>query len=186
VRKLTLTADGAALLTGYTLSTDFPVTPDAYQEQAPGSGDVFVTKLDPRQRGEAGLVYSTYFGGSSSEVAYDILADAEKNIYLTGYTLSGDLPVSSDAFQPYASGGVDVFCAKLSLAAPPAQALVYATFAGRGGINVGYGIAVSADGVIYVAGRSQDQSFPVTENALQPAHAGGFSDGFILALGKKQ
>ena len=183
VRKIALAPDGGVLLTGYTLSTDFPITPDAYQGTAPGNGDVFVTKLDPSQQGPASLAYSTYFGGHSTEVAYDILADAEQNVYLTGYTLSGDLPTSPDAFQPDYSGGVDVFCAKLSLAMPPAQALVYATFAGRGGINVCYGIAVSASGMIYLAGRSQDQSFPVTETALQPAHAGGFSDGFILALG---
>jgi len=184
VRKIALAPDGGVLLTGYTLSTDFPVTPDAYQPQAPGNGDVFVSKVDPGLPGPAGLVYSTYLGGHSSEVAYDVLADAEKNVYLTGYTLSADFPVTLDAFQPTWSGGVDVFCAKLSLAMPPAQALAYATFAGRGGINVGYGIAVAPSGLMYLAGRSQDQNFPVTENAFQQVHAGGFSDGFILVLGK--
>jgi hypothetical protein len=142
--------------------------------------------LNPSQEGELGLVYSTYLGGHSTEVAYDILADSDKNVYLTGYTLSGDFPVSPDAFQQDLSGGVDVFCTQLSLSRPPAQAVVYSTFAGRGGINVGYGVAVSAKGVIYLAGRSQDQGFPVTENALQPTNAGGFSDGFILALGDRQ
>ncbi len=186
VRKITLALDGGVLLTGYTLSTDFPITPDAYQGSAPGNGDVFVTKLNPSQEGELGLVYSTYLGGHSTEVAYDILADSDKNVYLTGYTLSGDFPVSPDAFQQDLSGGVDVFCTQLSLSRPPAQAVVYSTFAGRGGINVGYGVAVSAKGVIYLAGRSQDQGFPVTENALQPTNAGGFSDGFILALGDRQ
>jgi len=186
VRKIALAPDGGVLLTGYTLSSDFPVTPDAYQGQAPGNGDVFVSKVDPSLPGTAGLVYSTYLGGHSSEVAYDILGDAEKNVYLTGYTLSGDFPMTADAFQPDWSGGVDVFCAKLSLAMPPAQALRYATFAGRGGINVGYGIAVAPSGVMYLAGRSQDQNFPVTENALQQVHAGGFSDGFILALATRQ
>jgi len=186
VRKIALAPEGGVLLTGYTLSNDFPVTPDAYQEHAPGNGDVFVTKLDPSLPGGAGLVYSTYLGGHSSEVAYDILADADKNVYLTGYTLSGDFPVTPDALQADWSGGVDIFCAKLSLAMPPAQALAYATFAGHGGINVGYGIAVAPSGVMYLAGRSQDQQFPVTENAFQQTHAGGFSDGFILVLGKRQ
>jgi hypothetical protein len=185
VRKITLAPDGGVLLTGYTLSADFPVTPDAYQGTAPGNGDVFVTKLNPSQEGELGLVYSTFLGGHSSEVAYDILADADQNVYLTGYTLSGDFPITPDAFQQDLSAGVDVFCTQLSLALPPAQAVVYSTFAGHGGINVGYGVAVSPAGVIYVAGRSQDQSFPVTENALQATHAGGFSDGFILALGSR-
>jgi hypothetical protein len=182
VRKITPAPGGGVLLTGYTLSADFPITSDAFQPTPGGNGDVFLIQLDPSLAGEAGLVYSTFLGGSGSEVAYDLLADAQKNVYLTGYTFSADFPVTSDAFQPLYSGGMDVFCAKLNLGVPPAQALAYSTLAGRGGINIGYGIAVSPAGVIYLAGYSQDRAFPVTDNALQAAHGGGFSDGFILAL----
>lgn len=182
VRRIALAPDGSVLLTGYTLSADFPVTPDAFQAAALGNGDVFLTKLNPALAGEAGLVYSTYLGGKGSDVAYDVAVDGENNVYLTGYTLSADFPVTGDAFQFAYSGGVDVFCTKLSLALPPAQALVYSTLAGRGGINVGYGIAVSPDGAIHLGGYSQDLAFPVTGNALQTGHAGGISDGFILVV----
>ncbi len=182
VRKIILAPGGGVLLTGYTLSADFPTTLDAYQRAAGGNGDAFLVKLDPRRPGETGLVYSTFLGGSDTEVAYDLVADAQNNVYLTGYTFSADFPVTSGAFQPLYSGGMDVFCVRLNLGALPAQALAYSTLAGRGGINLGYGIALSPAGVIYLAGYSQDRAFPVTGNALQPAHGGGFSDGFILAL----
>jgi hypothetical protein len=181
VRGIALAPDGAVLLTGYTLSTDFPVTWDALQSKARGTGDVFVTKLDPRRPGREALVHSTYLGGQSTEVAYAVAADEQGNVYLTGYTLSPDFPVTADALQSRPSGGVDVFCTRLNLAVPAAQALAYSTFAGGGGINVAYSIAVSKNGVVYLAGYSQDARFPVTESAFQPAH-GGFADGFILGL----
>jgi len=181
VRGIALAPDGGVLLTGYTLSTDFPVTWDALQSKARGTGDVFVTKLDPARSGREGLVYSTYLGGQSTEVAYGVAVNEQGNVYLTGYTLSPDFPVTPDALQPRPSGGVDVFCARLNLAVPAAQTLAYSTYAGGGGINAAYGIAVSKTGAIYLAGYSQDPKFPVTESAFQPAH-GGFTDGFILGL----
>ncbi|MBM3744845.1 MAG: hypothetical protein FJW34_03490 [Acidobacteria bacterium] len=181
VRGIAPAPGGGVLLTGYTLSTDFPVTWDALQPKARGTGDVFVTKLDPARSGREGLVYSTYLGGQSTEVAYDIAADEQGNVYLTGYTLSPDFPVTPDALQSRPSGGVDVFCARLNLAVPAAQALAYSTYAGGGGINVAYSIAVSRNGAVYLAGYSQDPRFPVTESAFQAAH-GGFADGFILGL----
>jgi hypothetical protein len=53
---------GNAYVTGYTSSTDYPVTPGAFQTtNGGGLGDVFVTKLNAT--GTA-LVYSTYIGGS--------------------------------------------------------------------------------------------------------------------------
>jgi len=182
VRRIVLAPDGGVLLTGYTLSRDFPVTPNAFQRTPGGSGDAFLAKLDPSGRGAASLVYSTYLGGSATDVAYDLATDPQGNVYLTGYTLSPNFPVTPDALRQVASGGVDIFCTRLDLAAPPARSLVYSTLAGGGGIDVAYSLAVSSGGVIYLAGYAQDRALPVTGNALQGTHAGGLADGFILVL----
>jgi hypothetical protein len=53
---------GNAYVTGFTDSTDYDVTPGAFQTTNGGNADVFVTKLN--ETGTA-LVYSTYIGGSS-------------------------------------------------------------------------------------------------------------------------
>ena len=64
-------AAGNAYVTGSTSSTDFPVAPGfpssstAYQRSNAGSTDVFVTKLNPTG---SNLVYSTYLGGSGTEI----------------------------------------------------------------------------------------------------------------------
>jgi hypothetical protein len=57
-------AVGAAWVTGYTNSTDFPVTAVAYRGTASDRSDVFVTKIFPDG---ATLEYSTYAGGSETD-----------------------------------------------------------------------------------------------------------------------
>lgn len=181
-RRMTRDAQGRLVVTGYTLSTDFPVTEGAFQSAARRIGQVFVTILDPRQDGRSGLVYSTYFGGTGGEVAYDVALDGAGRIYLTGYTLSRDFPVTAQAFQRQPGEGVAAFCTVLAPTAPPERALVYSTYLGRTGVNVGYGIAVSAEGVIHVGGWVQDRAFPVSPGALQSSHGGGVADAFVIVL----
>jgi hypothetical protein len=74
---------GNAYVTGYTNSTDYDVTPGAFQTTNEGGWDVFVTKLNAT--GTA-LVYSTYIGGSGDDVGYAIAVDGSGNAYVTGYT----------------------------------------------------------------------------------------------------
>lgn len=181
-RRMVKGRNGELILTGYTLSIDFPATERAYQLQPRRVGQAFVTVMDPARPGNQGLLYSTYFGASGGEVAYDLALDERGWIYLTGYTLSRDFPVTPQAFQKDFGDGVEAFCAVLDPATPGEAALKYATYLGRAGINVGHGIAVGPDGTIYVAGSVQDRNFPVTPGAVQPQHAGGLADGFLVAL----
>jgi hypothetical protein len=66
-RDIAVDAGGNAYVTGFTNSTDFPITPGAFQT-VPGGGvcsgvacnDAFVVKLDPSG---ATLLYGTYLGG---------------------------------------------------------------------------------------------------------------------------
>jgi len=78
---------GSAYVTGFTCSTDFPVTPGVYQptnHAATNNGcNAFVTKLNPA--GTA-LVYSTYLGGSTSDTGSAIAVDTAGNAYLAGQT----------------------------------------------------------------------------------------------------
>jgi hypothetical protein len=55
-----------------------------------------VTKLTPTGT----LAYSTYMGGSGLDEGAGIAADGGGNAYVTGFTSSGDFPVSSAADAP--------------------------------------------------------------------------------------
>ncbi len=81
---------GAVYVTGYTDSTDFPVSSGGRQRTSGGSVDVFVTKLNAS--GSA-IVYSTYLGGSGDDRGYSIAVDTSKCAYITGWTGSPNFPV---------------------------------------------------------------------------------------------
>ena len=98
---------GNLLITGYTLSSDFPTTSDALQGGNNGNGDAFITAVNA-EKGPF-LVYSTYLGGNDGEVGYAIASDANGLIYVTGYTMSSDFPVTSNAVQPGWGFGIDAF-----------------------------------------------------------------------------
>src|SRR5690606_12989683 len=72
---------GNVYVTGATQSTEFPTTPGTVDTSHNGNYDVFVTKLNAA--GTA-LIYSTFIGGSGSDIAYDIAVDASGNAFITG------------------------------------------------------------------------------------------------------
>jgi hypothetical protein len=188
---------GNAYVTGSTCSTDFPVTPGAFQTTnaaAANSGcNAFVTKLNPS--GTA-LVYSTYLGGSGTNMGGDngraIAMDAAGNAYVSGQTYSTDFPVTQGAFQTTnraaANETSNAFVTKLNATG---TALVYSTYLGGSGFQVenwgdaANAIAVDAAGDAYVAGQSYSPDFPVTQGAFQTTNncaANECANAFITKL----
>jgi hypothetical protein len=179
VRKLALDANGNLLLTGYTLSADFPVTRNAIQPAYGGNSDAFILVVNPAN--PAFLLYSSYLGGNDGEVGFDIEEDSAGFLYLTGYTISANFPATADAPQPGWGGGIDVFVTKLQWGATGPSRLIWSTYFGGTGSNSGLALVVGTDGTVYVAGYAGSQ-FPASSNATQGAFDGGFSDGFYLAI----
>ena len=70
---------GSAYVTGRTSSIDFPTTAGAAQTTNAGFDDAFVTKLDATG---SGLVYSTYLGGSDSDIGVGIALDGGGSAYV--------------------------------------------------------------------------------------------------------
>ncbi|MGB9454789.1 MAG: SBBP repeat-containing protein [Bryobacteraceae bacterium] len=179
VRGMAVDANGNLLLTGYTLSSDFPLTQDAAQPAYGGNGDIFVAVVNPF--GPNFLQYSTYLGGSDAEVGYAIGSDAQNSIYVTGYTLSKDLPVTPNAPEPTWPQGVDIVAAKVIPHIAGTGGFGYVTYFGGGSINSGQALAVAPDGTLYVAGFTGG-GLTTTSNAVQGAYGGGVKDGFLFVL----
>ena len=104
-------SSGNAYVTGSTSSTDFP-TVSPFQGTLRGTSDAFVTKLNAA--GTA-VLYSTYLGGSGSDIAHGIAVDSSGNAYVTGVTFSRDFPTVSP-FQGTLRGASDAFVTKLNAA----------------------------------------------------------------------
>ena len=154
-------ASGAAYVTGWTWSTDFPITPDAHDTSHNGNRDAFVTKLTSSGSGH---IYSTYLGGSSNDVGWGIAVDASGAAYVMGYyTQSTDFPTTPDAHDTSYNGNRDAFVTKLSSFG---NSLVYSTYLGGNYDDWGYGIAVDASGAAYVTGYTSSTDFPI-ENPYQ-------------------
>ncbi len=124
--------------------------------------------------------YSTYLGGSGTEVGFDIAVDSSGSAYVTGRTASTDFPTQGP-FQNSLSGGSgsDVFVAKLSA---DGTSLVYGTYLGGIGLDEGFSIAVNSSGQAHVTGRTTSTDFP-TQSPLQASLSGGAGeDAFVTKL----
>lgn len=153
---------GNAYVSGYTHSTDFPVTPGAF-DTTYNSQEAFIFKLNPTG---SDMVYATFLGGSSAEYAQGTTVDAAGYVYVTGTTSSEDFPVTPDALDssldtPFAIAS-DVFVAKL---APDGSTLDYATYLGGQNDDVGYDLKLDGNGNIYITGETSSPDFPTTPGA---------------------
>ncbi len=149
---------GNAYVTGRTTSADFP-TVNPLQPDLHGVRDAFVAKLTPT--GSA-LIYSTYLGGSGSDLATSIAVDPAGNAYVTGTTNSADFP-TVNPLRRSLRGFSTAFVAKLN---PTGTALVYSTYLGGTFTDNGIAIAVDAAGNAYVTGVTASGDFP-TVNPVQ-------------------
>jgi hypothetical protein len=172
----TVDVAGNAYVSGQTSSSDFPVTPGAFQANFVGGtncsfppcGDAFAAKINAS--GTA-LVYSTYLGGTGDDNGFGMAVDHHGNAYVVGFTTSTDFPILY-AFQRANAGGYDIFVTELN---PAGRALIYSTYLG--------GIAFDPQRLnLYVEGHTMSSDFP-TVNAAQQQFGGGTFDAIVAKIG---
>jgi Beta-propeller repeat len=171
---IALDNQGSVYLTGAASSVDFPTSPGAFQTRIRGGLDCFVVKFDS----QGNAIFSTLIGGGSDDQAFAIAVDSFGNSYITGQTASDSYPQVNASFQHSRHGDLDAFVTEITA---DGSGLVYSTFAGGGGADIGQGIAVDPSGYAYVVGNTSSGDFPTTIGAFQNGYAGGKSDIFVLA-----
>jgi hypothetical protein len=168
---------GAAYVSGFSGSLNYPTTAGAFDRTQNGGGDAFVTKIDPA--GSA-LAYSTYLGGAgfSFEGSNGIAVDDEGSAYVTGFAGSAAFPTTPGAFDTTHGGSNDVYVTKLDSSG---SALVYSTFLGGSTIDTGNAITLDDERNAYVTGFTASGDFPTTPGAVDTSHNGA-RDAFVAKL----
>ncbi len=173
--SIAVDSTGNTYVTGSTGSTDFPVTAGTFDVSQNGGTDAFVTKINAA--GSA-LVYSTYLGGSDTDLGNGIDVDSAGNAWVTGDTLSTDFPTTAGAFDTTHNGKQDVFVTQLN---DTGSALVYSTYLGGSGVDRSNSIKVDSTGNAWVTGQNFSTDFPTTAGAFDTTHNGAF-DAFVSKL----
>jgi hypothetical protein len=162
---------GFVYLTGMTNSEDFPIVNAA--DSTLDGANAFVCKIN--QAGTA-FVYSTFVGGSGSEIPRRIWVNDSGQAYIVGQTWSLDFP-TRNPFDGSLEGDNDCFVAKLSSGG---NSLLYSTLIGGSGWEEALGVVVDTEGAIYVTGYTNSPDFP-TVNALDGT-TGGDDDCFVAKI----
>ncbi len=177
--SLVLDPSGRIILSGYTLSSNFPVTSTAFQTKYGGDTDAFVSVLDTVKRQ---LVYSTYFGGPDPDAAMDLKEDGDGILYVSGYTESVGLPSTSNALQPDYDDSVDAFGLKLDPTKEGAAGIDYFTYLGSDGLQVAYGVDFDSNGNMYLAGYSSSNILSRVGGPARVSAITGNWDAFVIGF----
>ena len=175
-------AQGNIYVATETTRNDLPVSPDALKTRASNAfdRDIYLMTLDPTGKS---VLFATYVGGSSNDFLGSMLLDPAHpgGVLLVGATNSADFPMTAkrDGFQtaimPSAPdratsfGSLDGFVTELDL---PNMRVVASTFLGGSGVDELTGIALDADGNVYISGQTTSVDFP-TVDPLFPTYAPG-------------
>lgn len=184
---ITVDKDGYIYLTGGTHSSDFPVTPGAYDTQFNGegewAGDIYVLKMNPSG---SDIVFSTFIGGKVEDTISfgNIKIDSKGNIIIAGVTCSADFPTTKGVIDNRFSKQ-DSFLSKFS---PNGDKLLFSTFLGNGVQDMITDLAIDSQDNIYVTGYTCAPDLPVTSNAIRKnlilSKVGGHENGIDHFIAK--
>lgn len=171
--SLSVGYQGEIYFIGETSSTNL-VTLDPLQAAfGGGASDFYIGTIDP----SGFLLRYTYFGGSGAELAGDIVATNDFNVYFTGTTSSSSGMALGGSQTIYGGGAYDGFFAKINAG----NAVEWASYIGGPSEDRAEAIHVAADR-LYVVGKSGSISGISTPGAAQISNAGGSFDGYLASF----
>ncbi len=165
--------NGNGIVSGWTTSSNAIATSGAYQTILLGTSDAFIAKFSS----SGSLLWASYFGGAAGDFSHAITTDNNNNIILTGNTGSSSGIATTGAYQTIPGNASDAFVAKFNAAGN----LLWSTYYGGAGTDMGEGLATDANRNIFLSGNTQSSSGIFTSGAYQPTYAGG-NDGFLVKL----
>ncbi len=175
-----LDSNGNVFVTGSTYSYDFPITPGVYQNSKNGMEDVVVFKLD---RTLSTPLFSTYIGGSDSDLGKTILVTDSGDVIVAGETLSFDFPITDGVIddkldRPGYQRIYDLFLLKLN---STGTGIIFSTYIGGNGTDLAPKISMDDLGKIILAASSESANFTTTSDAYS-RNISGKSDTILCVI----
>ncbi|MCD4663887.1 MAG: T9SS type A sorting domain-containing protein [Bacteroidales bacterium] len=172
--RITIDTNSNIIVTGATLSGDFPVTPNAYSTTGglDNANDVFISKLSEDL---SQLLSSTYFGGCAWDQVIDLIINHDNNICICGSTGSPDFHATPDAYDPTFNGECDAY---ISIFGNDLDTLLASTFIGGDDFDNAFSIDLDSTGNFYVCGDTESYNFPYTPGAFDTSFNFGIYDGY--------
>jgi hypothetical protein len=113
VHSVAIGKEGSVYLTGFTNSTDFPLSPNAFCASSPGKSDAFITVLD---NDLSRLVFSTLLGSEGYDAAATLdLGPKGDTVCLLGTAQGNNLTCTEGCFDPIKRGTSDLFIAVINI-----------------------------------------------------------------------
>ncbi|CAN5427568.1 hypothetical protein BH09BAC5_BH09BAC5_02510 [soil metagenome] len=160
---------GNCYIVSNTQSSNFPVTPGAFQTTFGGGlQDGCVFKLNTNL---SAMIFSSFIGGNADDAAYSIGLNPANEIYISGGTSSANFPTTPGTLHTTFQGGMaDGFALHLNAAG---STLLQSTFIGTNAYDQAYFIQLDQSNNIYLYGQTAG-AFPVTPGVYSNFHGGQF------------
>lgn len=130
------------------------------------------------------MAYTAYLTGTGSDMAVAVGHDAQGFVYAAGNTYSLDFPATTNAYQTAEAGDLDVWVMKLD-PTQPSNPIIYCSYLGGASTDTLRGMAVDANGVMYLTGSTDSSAYPVTASALNGTYNGN-GTGFVSVIDPSQ
>lgn len=200
--------EGFLYTAGIAFDPGFPVTLGAYQDTFNnGACDIAISKYDTSG---SFLIYSTYLGGSGTEVPSSLIVNNSNELVVLGTTGSSDFPMEGNSYDPSFNGGTNYVLTNvlgfpsgsdivLSRFSPDGTSLLSSTYFGgfgNDGLNMypplrrNYAddirgeVLVDEQDNIYVISSTSSTNLPTNPGAYQPNYAGGAQDAFVAKFSR--
>ncbi len=175
--SMAIDQSGNVYATGYMETMDIPASPGAYSATIIGSFDAFILKMDSDLET---LLAFTYLGGDYIDHSALITLDASGDVYISGWTLSMDFPVTPGAYDENNNNDIyqDVFISKLN---GDLTTLLSSTLLGGGKNDYVRTLSLDQSGNVYVGGSTASTDYPGAPGPYYPGDADG-TGGFISKL----
>ena len=119
-QEMEWSSDGKIIAVGNTYSSNFPITPDAYDKTLSGERDMVLMKFD---HVNWRLDYCTYIGGGGGSdihnAAMEMVVDDDGDILVLGVTESDTFPTTANAYDREHNGRYDTVLMKFGLRCYP-------------------------------------------------------------------